>query len=225
MFRSLVRQLAHAHGYAATFMDKPFIDQSGSGFHTHYSLWKDGKNAFHDPAGEYGMSDLMKSYMAGLIKYAPDVTYFLAPYVNSYKRFMKGTFAPTKTVWSVDNRTAGFRLCGEGTKAVRVECRIGGSDINPYLALATQLAAGLAGIEEGLALRPPTRGDVYEDEKAGKIPESLREAVGTLSGSAMLRAALGDFVVDHYTRCANWELEEFDRIVTDWEIARGFEKA
>ena len=219
------KEIAWQNGVSASFLPKWHHAKVGSSSHVHQSLWKDGKNAFHDPAGEYGMSDLMKSYMAGLIKYAPDVTYFLAPYVNSYKRFMKGTFAPTKTVWSVDNRTAGFRLCGEGTKAVRVECRIGGSDINPYLALATQLAAGLAGIEEGLALRPPTRGDVYEDEKAGKIPESLREAVGTLSGSAMLRAALGDFVVDHYTRCANWELEEFDRIVTDWEIARGFEKA
>ena len=173
-----------------------------------------------------GMSGQMKSYMAGLIKYAPDMTpTFLAPYVNSYKRFMKGTFAPTKTVWSVDNRTAGFRLCGEGTKAVRVECRIGGSDLNPYLALATQLAAGMAGMEEGLELAPPTTGDAYEAKRAKEIPTSLRDAAQTLSKSKMLREALGDDVVDHYTRCATWELEEFDRVVTDWEIARGFERA
>jgi glutamine synthetase len=171
------------------------------------------------------MSETMRAYMAGLIRYAPDVTYFLAPYVNSYKRFVKGTFAPTKTVWSVDNRTAGFRLCGADTKAVRVECRIGGSDLNPYLALATQLAAGLAGIEEGLTLAKPTAGDVYEADKAREIPGTLAEAKERLNKSSMLRAALGDDVVEHYTRCAGWELEEFDRVVTDWEVARGFERA
>ena len=104
------------------------------------------------------MSALMKSYMAGLLKYAADYTYFMAPYINSYKRFMKGTFAPTRIIWSVDNRTAGFRLCGDGTKAVRVECRIPGSDMNPYLAMAGMLAAGIAGIEEKLELQPPTKG-------------------------------------------------------------------
>jgi hypothetical protein len=97
------------------------------------------------------MSATMKSYVAGLLKYSPDITFFLAPYVNSYKRFLPGTFAPTKIAWSIDNRTAGYRLVGDGTKAVRIECRIPGSDINPYLACAAQLAAGLSGIEEGLS--------------------------------------------------------------------------
>ena len=219
------KEIAWQHGVSASFLPKWHHDRVGSSSHVHQSLWRDGKNAFHDPAGEFGMSAMMKSYMAGLIKYAPETTYFLAPYVNSYKRFMKGTFAPTKTVWSVDNRTAGFRLCGEGTKAVRMECRIGGSDLNPYLALASQLASGLAGIEEQLKLAPPSKGDVYEAEKAREIPASLREAAETLNKSKMLRAALGDDVVEHYTRCATWELEEFDRVVTDWEIARGFERA
>jgi glutamine synthetase len=168
---------------------------------------------------------LMEHYMAGLITYAPDYTFFLAPYINSYKRFAKGTFAPTKTVWSVDNRTAGFRLCGEGTKGVRVECRIGGSDLNPYLAQSAMLAAGIKGIEDKMTLSPPTRGDIYEDAKAGDIPQTLRAATETLRNSAFLRAAMGDDVVDHYTRCAEWEQEEFDRVVTDWEIARGFERA
>ncbi|MEM7711511.1 MAG: glutamine synthetase, partial [Pseudomonadota bacterium] len=155
----------------------------------------------------------------------PDYTFFLAPYVNSYKRFAKETFAPTKTVWSVDNRTAGFRLCGDGTKGVRVECRIGGSDLNPYLAQAAMLAAGIAGIEGKLDLAPPTVGDVYEDAKAADIPQTLRAATETLRRSDMLRVAMGDEVIDHYTRCAEWEQEEFDRAVTDWEIARGFERA
>jgi glutamine synthetase len=219
------KEIAWAQGVSASFLPKWRHDKVGSSSHVHQSLWRDERNAFHDPKGEFGMSEVMRNYMAGLIKYAPDVTYFLAPYINSYKRFMKGTFAPTKSVWSVDNRTAGFRLCGAGTKAVRMECRIGGSDLNPYLALATQLAAGLAGIEEKLELAPPERGDAYERNGAPEIPATLREAAETLHNSAMLRAALGDAVVEHYTRCATWEIEEFDRVVTDWEIARGFERA
>ncbi|MCV6825468.1 MULTISPECIES: glutamine synthetase family protein [Halocynthiibacter] len=220
-----VKEIAWQQGHAASFLPKWSADRVGSSSHVHQSLWKDGSNVFFDPSDELGMSDVMKSYMAGLIKYAPDVTYFLAPYINSYKRFQKGTFAPTKSVWSIDNRTAGFRLCGAGTKGVRVECRIGGSDLNPYLALATQLAAGIKGIEEGLSLAPATQGDVYDDQGAAEIPQTLRDAAKTLSGSEMLREALGDDVIDHYTRAATWEIEEFDRIVTDYEIARGFEKA
>jgi len=106
-----------------------------------------------------------------------------------------------------------------------VECRIGGSDLNPYLAQAAMLAAGIRGIEDALKLAPPTTGDVYEDAKAGDIPQTLRAATETLRGSAMLRAAMGEDVIDHYTRAAEWEQEEFDAVVTDWEIARGFEKA
>jgi len=171
------------------------------------------------------MSEVMQNYMAGLIAYAPDYTAFLAPYVNSYKRFAKGTFAPTKTVWSVDNRTAGFRLCGDGSKAIRVECRIGGSDLNPYLAQAAMLAAGIKGIEDKMTLAPATKGDIYEDAQAGEIPNTLRDATAALRGSKMLRAAMGGEVVDHYTRACEWEQEEFDRAVTDWELARGFERA
>jgi glutamine synthetase len=220
-----VKEIAWQHGHAASFLPKWHKDRVGSSSHVHQSLWKDGDPAFRDEADELGMSQLMKHYMAGLIAYAPDYTYFLAPYVNSYKRFAKGTFAPTKTVWSVDNRTAGFRLCGAGTKGVRVECRIGGSDLNPYLAQAVMLAAGIKGIEDKLELAPPTKGDVYEDAKAGDIPQSLRAARENLKNSAFLREVLGDDVVDHYARAAEWELEEFDRAVTDWEIARGFERA
>ncbi len=220
-----IKEIAWQQGRAATFLPKWHKDRVGSSSHVHQSLWKDGKPAFFEASAKHGMSDVMTHYMAGLIKYAPDYTYFLAPYVNSYKRFAKGTFAPTKTVWSVDNRTAGFRLCGEGTKGVRVECRIGGSDLNPYLAQAVMLAAGIKGIEDKLDLAPATTGDVYEDQKAADIPQTLRAATQTLRGSGFLREALGDDVVDHYTRAAEWEQEEFDRVVTDWEIARGFERA
>ena len=220
-----IKEIAWQHGRAATFLPKWHQDRVGSSSHVHQSLWKENEAAFFDASRPHGMSQLMEHYMAGLITYAPDYTYFLAPYVNSYKRFAKGTFAPTKTVWSVDNRTAGFRLCGEGTKGVRVECRIGGSDLNPYLAQAVMLAAGIKGIEDKMTLAPATTGDVYEDAKALDIPQTLRAATATLRASKLLREVLGDDVVEHYTRAAEWEQEEFDRTVTDWEIARGFERA
>ena len=219
-----VKEIAWQHGHAATFLPKWHHDRVGSSSHVHMSLWRDGAPAFKDANDKLGMSVLMKHYMAGLLKYAPDYTFFMAPYINSYKRFMKGTFAPTRIIWSVDNRTAGFRLCGEGTNAVRVECRIPGSDMNPYLAIAGMLAAGLAGIEEKLTLQPPTKGDVYQGE-SGMIPGNLRDAREALLGSDMLRSAMGDDVVDHYARTAEVEIEEFERIVTDWEVARGFERA
>jgi len=220
-----IKEIAWAEGRAASFLPKWHQDKVGSASHVHVSLWQDGANAFFDPDRPYGKSALMDAFVAGLIAYAPDYTFFLAPYVNSYKRFTKGTFAPTKTIWSVDNRTAGFRLCGEDTKAVRVECRIGGSDLNPYLAQAAMIAAGIRGIEEVLELAPPHVGDVYGAAEAAEIPGTLRDATVSLRNSAMLRAAMGDDVIDHYTRCAEWEQEEFDRVVTDWEIARGFERA
>ena len=171
------------------------------------------------------MSELMKHFMAGIIRYAADCTVFFAPYINSYKRFAKGTFAPTKIAWSVDNRTAGFRLCGADTRSVRVECRIPGADINPYLAQAALLAAGIQGMEDKMTLDPAASGDLYDNDSVPDIPNTLRAATATLRESSMLRKAMGDAVIDHYTRAAEWEQEEFDRIVTDWEIARGFEKA
>ena len=218
------KEIAYQQGHAVSFMSKWSHDKVGSSSHVHQSLWKDGSPLFFDPNDPLGMSDLMKSYVAGLMKYASDYTYFLAPYINSYKRFQKGSFAPTRVIWSIDNRTAGFRLCGSGSKAVRIECRVGGSDINPYLAMAVMLAAGLKGIEEGLELEPAYSGDAYEGD-GHHIPQTLRDAREALLGSEMLRDALGDDVVTHYARAAEWEIEDFNRVVTDYEIARGFELA
>ena len=219
-----VKEISWSKGHAVTFLPKWHHDKVGSSSHVHQSLWKNGENAFYDPADKLGMSKVMKHYMAGLLGYTSDITFFLAPYVNSYKRFAKGTFAPTRIIWSVDNRTAGFRLCGAGSKSVRVECRIGGSDMNPYLAIAAQIAAGIAGIENKLVLDEPAKGDVYQGNTK-MIPASLREAKDALSASEMLKSAFGEDVVKHYCRAAEVELEEFDRVVTDWEIARGFERA
>ncbi|EPX79502.1 glutamine synthetase family protein [Salipiger mucosus] len=220
-----VKEIAEQHGHAATFLPKWHPDRVGSAAHIHQSLMKGSDNAFHDADRPHGMSEMMESYVAGLIKYAPEITLLMAPYINSYKRFVPGTFAPTKTAWSIDNRTAGFRLVGENTKGVRIECRIPGSDMNPYLACAAQLAAGLAGVEEKLELPAPVTGDVYGMQDVPEVPATLRDATATFRNSAMLRETLGDAVVDHYTRAAEVEQEDFDRAVTDYELQRGFEKA
>ena len=192
ILKNAVKEIAHAQGKAVTFMAKWRYDLAGSSSHVHLSLWdeKGAKPLFHDAKAEHGMSPLMRAFVAGQIKYARDITYFLAPYINSYKRFQVGTFAPTKTVWSRDNRTAGFRLCGEGSKAIRIECRIGGADLNPYLAFAALIAAGLRGVEEKLALEPPFSGDAYVGKTLPEVPKTLREATQCLAESKLLREAL-----------------------------------
>ncbi|WP_349365718.1 MAG: glutamine synthetase family protein [Nitratireductor rhodophyticola] len=220
------KEIAWKAGRAISFMAKWDDRAAGNSSHVHQSLWTlDGKPLFFDPSGEHGMSDMMKHYMAGLLAHAGEITYFLAPYINSYKRFAAGTFAPTKAIWSFDNRTAGYRVCGEDTKAVRVECRVGGADLNPYLAFAALIAAGIDGIENKRELEPAFVGDAYEGEGIREIPKTLRDAATALDGSKMLRSAFGDDVVDHYVHAARWEQSEYDRRVTDWEVRRGFERA
>ena len=226
ILKNAVKEIAHLNGKAVTFMAKWRYDLAGSSSHVHLSLWdeKGTKPLFHDAKAEHGMSPLMRAFVAGQLKYARDITYFLAPYINSYKRFQVGTFAPTKTVWSRDNRTAGFRLCGEGSKAIRIECRIGGADLNPYLAFAALIAAGLRGVEEKLALEPAFSGDAYVGKTLPEVPKTLREATHCLAESKLLREAFGDAVVEHYVHTAKWEQLEYDRRITDWELMRGFER-
>ena len=220
------KEIASQLGKAITFLAKYDYALAGSSSHIHNSLWSaDGKTPlFFDKGAEYTMSPLMRQWVAGQLKYADDFTYFLAPNINSYKRFQAGTFAPTKSVWSLDNRTAGLRLCGEGSKGIRIECRIGGADLNPYLAFAGLIAAGLAGIDEKLELAAPFKGDAYGGADLKEIPKTLRDATETLAKSAMLREALGEDVVEHYVHTARWEQFEYDRRVTDWELHRGFER-
>lgn len=221
-----VKEIAWSHGRAVTFMAKYDGDAAGSSSHVHQSLWStDGRNPlFLDKEKPHGMSDIMRHYIAGLLTYAADVTLFLAPNINSYKRFVAQTFAPTKMIWSRDNRTAGFRLVGEGTKAVRIENRMGGADLNPYLAFAGQIAAGLAGIDQKLDLEPEFKGDAYGADDLRHIPGTLRAAADAARGSDMLRAAMGSEVIDHYVHAAEWEQAEYDRRVTDWDLFRGFER-
>jgi glutamine synthetase len=220
------KEIAWAHGKAVTFMAKWDYGQAGNSAHIHQSLWSsDGKQAlFADQSAEHGMSALMRRYMAGLLGHAREIAYFLAPYINSYKRFQAATFAPTRAVWSFDNRTAGFRLCGAGSKSVRIECRMGGADLNPHLAFAALLAAGLDGIEQKMELEAHFEGDAYVGRELREIPKTLREAMRLLDESAFLRKAFGDRVIDHYVHTAYWEQLEYDRRITDWELKRGFEQ-
>ncbi len=227
IIKNACKEIAWAKGKAVTFLAKWNDKAAGSSSHIHQSLWStDGKvPLFFDKDADHGISETMRHYIAGLLAYAEEYTYFLAPYINSYKRFVAGTFAPTKIVWSMDNRTAGFRLCGDGTKGIRIECRIGGSDLNPYLAMAALLAAGIEGIKNKMELEPAFVGDAYGGKGVREIPRTLRDATEKLRASAMLRQAFGEDVIDHYVRAAEWEQEEYDRRVTDWEVARGFERA
>jgi len=226
ILKNACKEIALSFGKAITFMSKWRYDLAGSSSHIHASLWDAaGKTPlFLDPKGEHGMSLLMRHFVAGQLAYAREITWFLAPYINSYKRFQAGTFAPTKAIWSLDNRTAGFRLCGAESKAIRIECRMGGADLNPYLAFAALLAAGLAGVEQKLKLEGAYVGDAYQGKALREVPKTLREATALMDGSKMLRDAFGDNVIDHYVHTAKWEQFEYDRRITDWELKRGFER-
>jgi glutamine synthetase len=220
------KEIADIEGKAVSFMAKYNYGLAGNSSHIHNSLWSaDGKTPlFFDKSAPWTLSELGQQWSAGQLKYAREYTLLLAPYINSYKRFQSGTFAPTKIMWSEDNRTAGFRLCGEGTKGIRMECRIGGADLNPYLAFAGLIAAGLAGIDEKLELQKPFVGDAYQASRLPEIPKTLRDATEAFGKSKMLKAALGEEVVDHYLHTARWEQMEYDRRITDWELHRGFER-
>jgi glutamine synthetase len=224
VYKNGVKEIAHLHGKSVTFMAKWDYAQPGSSCHIHNSLWdaKSDKSVFHDAGEPLGMSKIFQHYLAGQLALARAMSFFLAPYINSYKRFQAGSFAPTKAVWSTDNRTAGYRICGEGP-SLRVECRVPGADANPYLAFAALLAAGLYGIENKLPLEPVARGNLYAQD-VREIPKTLREALDELDRSTVLRAALGDDVVDHYLHTGRIEQGEYDRRVTDWELRRYFER-
>jgi len=225
IYKNGAKEIAWQRGKALSFMAKIDIINAGNSCHIHSSLWDaaDDQALFHDPAHEHGMSKLFKHYLAGQLACAREMTYFLAPTINSYKRFQAASFAPTKAVWAVDNRTAGFRVCGHGP-GTRIECRVPGGDVNPYLAYAALIAAGLHGIDQELELESAYSGDAYAGEDLREVPKTLRDAVAELDRSSVMRAALGDAVVDHYVHAGTWEQTEYDRHVTDWELIRYFER-
>ena len=216
VFKQCMKELADQQGVSVTFMAKPFGDRAGSSCHVHISLWRDDANAFGDEA-------TLRHFVGGALAHTPDVMLLFAPTINSYKRYVDGSWAPTRLAWSEDNRTAGFRIVGHGP-ARRVECRIPGADCNPYLALAGLLAAGLDGVTNGT--EPPAKftGDVYAATALPHVPRTLRDATDLFEASAFTRAAFGDDVVDHYTHFARTEQAQFDAAVTDWERHRYFER-
>lgn len=225
IIKNASKEIAYQQNKSISFMAKLGETLSGSSSHIHNSIWSlENSPLFYDKYEKNGMSQLMQQYLAGQLKYSNDITLLLAPYINSYKRFQSDTFAPTKIAWSYDNRTTGYRVCGENSSAIRVECRIGGADLNPYLAFAGLIAAGLAGIDEKLTLSEPYVGDAYRSTELQEISKSLRCAITASSQSSWLREALGHQVVDHYLHAARWEQSEFDKKVTDWEVARYFER-
>jgi glutamine synthetase len=216
IYKNGAKEIAHLNGCSITFMAKPDHTWIGSSCHIHSSLWRDGENAF---AGE---SDVFKQFLAGQIACLRELAVFLAPTINSYKRFAAGSWAPTTLAWGHDNRTCGFRIVGHGG-ALRAETRIPGGDANAYLAFAALLAAGLYGIENKLELPPGLEGNAYESD-AERFPHSLREAIDALESGTMARAALGDDVVDHYLNYARTEQRLFDEVVTCYERERMFER-
>jgi glutamine synthetase len=216
IYKNGAKEIAHLNGQSITFMAKPDHTWIGNSCHIHSSLWRDGESAF---AGE---SDVFKQYLAGQIASLKELAIFLAPTINSYKRFAAGSWAPTTLAWGHDNRTCGFRIVGHGA-GLRAETRIPGGDANPYLAFAALLAAGLNGVEQGLELPPALEGNAYESD-AERFPHSLREAIAALESGTMARAALGDDVVDHYLNYARTEQRLFDEAVTCYERERMFER-
>jgi glutamine synthetase len=216
VYKNGAKEIAHLNGCSITFMAKPDHSWIGSSCHIHTSLWRDGENAFD------GGPDVFKQFLAGWIAGAKELAIFLAPTINSYKRYAAGSWAPTTLAWGHDNRTCGFRIVGHGA-AQRIETRIPGGDVNPYLAFAALIAAGLHGIEAGLELPPALEGNAYESD-AERFPSTLREAIQALERGTIARAALGDDVVDHYLNYARTEQRLFDEVVTCYERERLFER-
>jgi glutamine synthetase len=224
IYKNGVKEIAHLRGQAVTFMAKYDAKQAGSSLHLHASLWDPaGQRNLFAEQGTHPGSELFRSFLAGQLALAREFSLCYAPYVNSYKRYQAGSFAPTRIAWGWDNRTCGFRVCGHGN-ALRVENRIPGADANPYLAFAATLAAGLHGIERRLPLPPMCEGNAYESATIPQVPRTLREAMGEFEKSQAAREAFGEKVVEHYLHAARQEQEAYDRAVTCWELMRSFER-
>ena len=216
IYKNGAKEIAYLNGCSITFMAKPDHTWIGSSCHIHASLWRHGANAFGDD------DELFGRFLAGQIACTEELALFFAPNVNSYKRYAAGSWAPTTLAWGLDNRTCGFRIIGHGASK-RVETRIPGGDVNPYLAFAAMIAAGLHGIEQELDAPPPLEGNAYESD-AKRFPSTLRDAIAALEDGSVARAAFGDEVVDHYLNYGRVEQRLFDQVVTGYERERLFER-
>jgi glutamine synthetase len=225
VYKQCLKEHADRLGASVTFMAKVATEQAGSSCHVHMSLWRDGANAFagEGDLGPVRCSDEFRWFLGGVLAHVPDVMVFLAPTVNSYKRYVDGSWAPTRIAWSYDNRTAGVRVVGDGP-SLRLECRIPGADCNPYLALAALLASGLDGIASRTEPPPCFAGDVYAARDLPHVPRTLAEATDLFVAGPFASAAFGEEVVDHYAHFFRTEWEAYTSAVSDWERRRYFER-
>ncbi|MXS76321.1 glutamine synthetase [Microbacterium sp. CSI-V] len=221
IYKNGAKEIADRHGKSLTFMAK-FDQREGNSCHIHLSVRGENGEAVMAGDGEHGFSPLMEHWIAGILATLREFTLLYAPTINSYKRYAKGSFAPTGVAWGVDNRTCALRVVGHGA-SLRVENRVPGGDVNPYLAISAIIAGGLHGIENELPLPAPLTGNAYA-AGVDTLPTTLREAAKLFSESTVARAAFGDDVVEHYLNQARIEVEAFDAAVTDWERVRGFER-
>jgi glutamine synthetase len=227
LFKTGMKQIAARLGYSVTFMAKHKATLPGSSGHLHQSLWKDGHNAFYEEAKDDGaggkLSLTARHYLGGQIALMPELTALVSPTINSYKRYVPGVWAPLNASWGHENRTCAIRAIAGGKASTRLEHRQPAADINPYLAMAATVAAGLWGIERRIEPPPAAEGDASNRKDLAPLPRTLREATERLAGSQAARQLLGDEFVDHYVRSRDWECRQYEAAVTDWEVARYFE--
>ena len=222
IYKTGAKEIAARHGYSLTFMAKP-NDKEGNSCHIHLSFRTADGTPVMAGDGPYGLSPEGASIIAGLQAGLRELTLLLAPTINSYKRYAAGSFAPTTVAWGPDNRTCALRLIGHGP-SLRIECRVPGGDVNPYLALAGLIAAGLAGVKQDLELPPPVTGNAYTEHELPRVPASIEEALALWVASPLAAEAFGADVVEHYATMARVELEAYRAAVTDWELRRYFER-
>lgn len=222
IYKNGAKEIADQHGKSLTFMAK-FDEREGNSCHIHISFrGEDGSAVFSDDSDELGMSAMFRSFVAGQLATLREMTLFYAPNINSYKRYVDGSFAPTAVAWGIDNRTCALRVVGHG-HGMRMECRAPGGDVNQYLAVSALIAGGLHGIDQKLELPDAVQGNAYTSG-ADRLPTTLSEAMELFDNSQVAREAFGDDVVDHYLNYAAVELKAFNSAVTDWERVRGFER-
>ncbi len=224
LFKTAIKEMAARHGFIVTFMAKWNARLPGSSGHLHQSLWDaDGKkNLFYDPSCPDNVSPLMRHFMGGQLQLMPEVMAVVCPVINSYKRTIPGTWAPTSVSWGVENRTTALRAITSSPKTARVEYRLAGADGNPYLTMAAALATGLYGVEHKLEPPPPISANAYE-ANLPPLPKTLAEATELLKKSRAAREYLGDAFVDHFVATREWEVRQFNAAVSDWELERYFE--
>ena len=226
LFKTSAKEIGHRFGILPSFMAKWNSQLPGCSGHLHQSLWDQAgkQNLFFDDHEAFKMSSLFKSYLAGLMHCLPEILPFFAPTVNSYKRLVDGFWAPTKVTWGLDNRTVAFRVISGSPKSTRLENRVPGSDVNPYLTVSASLAAGLYGVRKNLELKAkPVTGSAYTESKAERLPRTLQEATVRLADSKIANELFGETFVEHFVKTRLWEWRQFQDSVTSWELQRYFE--